>query len=276
MTRVAVVGLGLIGGSLALATRARGYDRDAAVRQRARRRGIDARETLEDALADAEIVVTSVSTGATPDLLREASAIAPLAVLTDTASLKMPIVAAAQTLRSGTRFVAGHPMAGSRRDGVEAADPALFEGRPWILVTTARSDEAAIATVQELARSLGARPVLLDAERHDRLMTWISHLPHAVATSLARAAAAGAGPDLPALAGPGFLDTTRIADRRPELALELALADPDALARSIDSVTVELTRLATALRDRDEQKLREFFEQARAARQAAEPREGKT
>jgi prephenate dehydrogenase len=266
VSRVAVVGLGLIGGSLALAARALGHDRDAGVRQRARRKGIEALDSLEAAIEDAEVVVTAVSTAETPALLREISAVAPRAVLTDTASLKMPMVLAAQTLRAGVRFVAGHPLAGSRREGIEAASAELFAGRPWILVPTARSDEAAIAAVTDLVDAVGARAILLDAERHDRLMTWISHLPLAVATSLMRAAAAEAGPDLAALAGPGFLDTTRIAGQRLELALELALADPDALARSIDAVRSELSRLATALRDRDERALSHFFEEAVAAR----------
>ena len=271
MTRVAVVGLGLIGGSLALAARALGYDRDAGVRQRARSVGIEALDSLEAAVVDAEIVVTAVSTAQTPALLREISAVAPRVVLTDTASLKRPMVLAAQTLRSGVRFVAGHPMAGSRREGIEAASAELFEGRPWILVPTVRSDDAAIAAVKDLVDAVGARPVLLDAERHDHLMAWISHLPHAVATSLIRAAAAETGPDLAALAGPGLLDTTRIAGRRLELALELALSDPDALARSIEAVRSELSRLAAALRNRDEQALTLFFEEAGAARRAIEP-----
>jgi prephenate dehydrogenase len=266
MSRVAVVGLGLIGGSAALALEARGYDRIPEVRARARRRGIPTAETLAEALAGAEIALTAVSTEQTPELLREISSVAPAALLTDTASLKMPMILAAQTLRAGVRFVAGHPMAGSRREGVEAATAELFRNRPWVLVPTARSDEAAMATISDLARRLGARPVILDAERHDRAMTWISHLPHAVAVSLARAAAAHAGPDLGQLAGPGFLDTTRIAGRRLELALELALAEPEDLARSIEAVRDELARLAAALRARDESELSRLFAEAAAAR----------
>jgi prephenate dehydrogenase len=270
VTRVAVVGLGLIGGSAALAFRAHGFDRDEGVRASARQKGIASADTLPEALAGAEVVMTAVPTAETPSLLREISAISPTALLTDTASLKVPLVSAAQSLRSGVRFVAGHPIAGSRREGVEAADPELFRGRPWALVQTARCGSSDVAAVSDLVRGIGARPIVLAADRHDRLMTWISHLPHAVAISLVRAAAAEAGGDLATLAGTGFRDTTRIAGRRRELALELALADPQALARAIDAVREELQRLASALRQRDADAAGRLFDEAARLRRDLE------
>lgn len=271
MSRIAVVGLGLIGGSVALAVRARGYDRDPEVRNRARRRGIETSDALADAVEGADIVVTAVPTSETPALLREISALAPRAILTDTASLKMPMVIAARTLRAGTRFVAGHPMAGSHRDGVDAAAADLFRGRPWILVATARTDAAALESVSELVREAGARPLVFDPERHDRLMTWVSHLPSAVASALARAVAAGGGTDVRDLAGPGLLDTTRLAGQRVSLALELAQADPAALATAIDVLRDDLAALSAALRRADANSLRAFFEEADAARRGMEP-----
>jgi len=271
VTRVAVVGLGLIGGSAALAFGASAFDRDAGVRARAKKRGIAAAETLRDAVAGAEVVITAVPTAQTAALLAEIAALAPGALLTDTASLKEPIVRAAQGLREGVRFVAGHPMAGSRREGVEAADPDLFRGRPWVLAATARSRADDVARLASLVRSVGARPVELPAERHDRLMTWISHLPHAVAVSLVRAAAPEAGAELASLAGPGLLDTTRIAGRRRELALELALADPEALARAIDAVREELARLASALRAGDADAAGRLFDEAARLRRELDP-----
>ena len=270
MTRVAVVGLGLIGGSAALAFRALGFDRDPEVRARARRRGITVVETLADAVAEAQVVVTAVPTVQTPTLLQEISILAAGSLLTDTASLKSPLVAAAHSLRSGTRFVAGHPMAGSRREGIEAADAELFHGRPWALISTARSQPADVESLSELIRGIGARPVVLTAERHDRLMTWISHLPHAVAVSLVRAVSAEAQPELAELAGPGLLDATRIAGRRRELALELALADPEALARAIDAVRHELAGLASALRGGDADAVAQLFEEAARVRRGLE------
>ena len=271
MTRVAVVGLGLIGGSAALAFDAVGYDRDAAVRERARGRGITVADTLADAVDGARFVVTAVSTAQTPALLREVSVAAPGALLTDTASLKQPIVAAAHTLRAGTRFVGGHPMAGSNREGVEAADRDLFRGRPWAVVSTARGDPAAVEEVSGRVRVAGARPLLLQADRHDRLMTWLSHLPHAVAVALTRAAGAETVEDLPPLAGPGFRDTTRIAGRRVALALELSLADPGALADAIETVRGELARLSAALRAGDETEIARTFAEAARVRRALDP-----
>jgi prephenate dehydrogenase len=272
LSRIAVVGLGLIGGSIALAARARAFDRDPDARARARDRGIDAAEGLAEAVADASIVVTAVPTAATPSLVREILALAPGTLVTDTASVKRPVVEAAGALPQGARFVGGHPMAGSRREGLEAADPALFAGRPWAVVPTPRSDPAGIDAVASFARSVGARPVVVEAVAHDRAMTWISHLPHSVAVALARAAASGAPGFLRELAGPGFLDTTRIAGRRSDLALELALADPEALARAIDAVGGELGALASALRRGDAKALAGLFREAAEARRNADPR----
>ncbi len=271
MTRTAVVGLGLVGGSLALALGARGYDRLPEVRREARRRGIDAPDGLPDAVADAEIVVTAVPTSETPALLREVSAFAPAAILTDTASLKLPVVLASRMLRAGVRMVAGHPMAGSERGGIAAATPDLFRGRTWILAATARSDEAAIDTVSAMVREVGARPLLFDAERHDRLMTWVSHLPVAVASALAQSVQSRGGPDARALAGPGLLDSTRLAGQPPSLALELALADPSALAAAIDEVSAELAALGAALRRGDGVAVAAFFAAAASARAKLDP-----
>lgn len=266
MTRAAVVGLGLIGGSLAMALRSRGWDRDPEVRRQARERGIDAPETLAEAVAGTEIVVTAVPTEGTPALLITLSQAAPKAVLTDTASLKRPLVQAAQSLRHTVRFVGGHPMAGSESSGIAAARADLFRGRPWALVPTPRSDEEAIAACEELVRTAGARPVRLDAVRHDRLMTWASHLPLSVAAALVRAATASAGSDLSQLAGPGYLDTTRVAGQPVALALELALADRESLVGAIDSVSRELASLSAALRREDLEALRCFFQEASDAR----------
>jgi prephenate dehydrogenase len=262
VTRVAVVGLGLIGGSIARAFEGHGYDRDRQAREAARRIGIDARESLADALDGADVVFSAVSTAEMARVLVQISAAAPNALLTDTASLKKPIVEAAQDLRAGARFVAGHPLAGSHRRGVEFASAELFRGRPWALCRTARTDDEALAQITALVRSVGARPVPIEAGAHDHLMTWVSHLPLAVASALTGAAFAGAGPRLPDLAGPSLLDTTRVAAQPAALALELALADPARLAEAIDSVGGHLARLAEALRRADEAAVRAFFEQA--------------
>jgi prephenate dehydrogenase len=264
--RAAVIGLGLIGGSAALALEARGYDRDPAARARARERGIDAVESLGEALNGAEIALLAVSTSETPALLREAAAAAPDALFTDAASLKRSIAVASKALPGKTCFVGGHPMAGSRTAGIAGARADLFQDRPWLVVPTDRSDVQSIAAIQELVRGIGARPAVIDAERHDALMTWASHLPHAVAAALARAVSAGVGSGVERIAGPGLLDATRIADAPAGLALELALAQPEALAAAIDTVRRELEEISGSLRRGDSAKLRDYFESAARAR----------
>ncbi len=268
MTRVAVVGLGLIGGSIALAYGARGYDRNRPARDAARRIGIDARESMAEALEGADVVFAAVSTAETPPALVEISAAAPNALLTDTASLKRPIVEAAHELRASARFVAGHPMAGSHRRGVEFASAELFHGRPWALCRTARTDDEAFARIAALVRTIRARPVPIDAEAHDRLMTWVSHLPLAVASALTETSFAAAGDGLVEVAGPGFLDTTRVASQPAALAIELATANPVRLAEAIEDVGGRLNRLADALRRGDEAAVRKFFEQSSERRSA--------
>jgi prephenate dehydrogenase len=115
----------------------------------------------------AEIVLLAVSTSQTPALLLEAAAAAPEALFTDAASLKRSVAAAAAALPGATCFVGGHPMAGSRTAGIAGARADLFRDRPWLVVPTDRSDVRSIAAVQDLVRGIGARPAVVDAERHD-------------------------------------------------------------------------------------------------------------
>lgn len=266
MSRIAVAGLGLIGGSLALALGARGYDRNPEARRGARQRHIDVGDSLESALDGADFVFLAVSSGETPALLAEAAAARPGALFSDCASLKAPVLRAAATLPEGTRFVGGHPMAGSRTRGLAGADARLFEGRPWVLVPTARTDERALASVGDLVTAIGAVPIVLDADSHDAAMTRVSHLPHAVSAALAAATARNATPAVFRLAGPGLLDATRLAEAPIDLLLELALADPQALANAIGDVAAELTSLRAALMEADAPAVRAFFTRAAAAR----------
>jgi prephenate dehydrogenase len=266
VNRTAVAGLGLIGGSLVLGLSARGWDRDPRARQRARESGLDVAETLADALADADVVLLAVPTNQTPELLAEAVAIRPGALFSDCASLKVPVARAASALPATARFVGGHPMAGSTRRGLDGADAGLFRGRPWILVPTARSDEGSVSTLADLVSTLGAIPVILDAERHDAAMTRVSHLPHAVSAALASVVGRASSPELARLAGPGLLDTTRLSEMPLDLLLDLSLGNPSALADALGDVARELTQLADDLRSGDTAAVRAFFERAAEAR----------
>jgi prephenate dehydrogenase len=266
MSRIAVAGLGLIGGSLALAFNAVGFDTDPRVRRRARERGIETADSLEAALADANFVFLAVSSAETPELLAEAVAARPGALFSDCAALKIPVLRAAAMLPESARFVGGHPMAGSATRGFAGADAGLFQGRPWVLVPTARTDEHALAVIGDLVTAIGAVPVVLDADTHDAAMTRLSHLPHVVSAALAVAAAQNTKPVASRLAGPGLLDTTRLAEMPMNILLEMALADPRSLADAIADVTRELGALGEALRNGDLAKVRAFFKRAAAAR----------
>lgn len=264
---LAVVGLGLIGGSLALATGARGFDADPAVRAHARARGIDVRDDLAAAVRDAELVVGAVPSVALASVIQAVLEAAPDAVVTDTASLKRPLAALSATLPPGARVVGGHPMAGSTRSGIAAADAGLFRGRRWLIVPTARTDAQAAALVGALARSVGAETLVVSAERHDALMTWMSQLPLAAASALA-SVVAREGTEL--AAGPGLLDTTRIAGTPEALALELLTADRGALAFAIEELGSELAALVDTIRSGEDTRLRAYLSAARGARDQLE------
>ncbi len=271
MTGVAVVGLGLIGGSIALGSNATGWDDDATSLELARKRGIRTGASLEDAVSRAALVFAAVPTPETPTVLRSVAEIAPAAVLTDAASLKALVLRAALALPAGVRFVGGHPMAGAATPGIAGASADLFAGRPWLIVPGARSDPAAIAVVQEQVLRLRAIPVILDADRHDAAMTWISHLPMAVSAALARVVVRELGTDAGILAGPGLTDTTRLAGSRPELAMELWLSDPSRLARALHSISREIAGFAAQLEKGDVAALEEFLSEAARARKTIRP-----
>jgi prephenate dehydrogenase len=268
----AVVGLGLIGGSIALALGATGFDADPSAREKARGRGVHVAESLGEAVKGAAVVFAAVSTEATVRLLPDLAAAAPRAILTDAASLKAPVAAAAASLPAEVRFVGGHPMAGSPVRGIDGARPGLFEGRPWILTPTCRSDDASMEAVAGLVRRTGAVPFFWEAARQDEAMTWISHFPHAMAAVMA--AAFGRRPDreAAALAGPGLLDMTRLAGAPAALQAELLLAGPDALASLLEAAAEEARDLADALRHRNSEAVRTLLAEAAAARREIERR----
>lgn len=217
--RIGVVGLGLIGGSIALglreAHRVTGYDRDDVTRGAARERGIAVGDRLEAVLpADAVVVATPLAA-----IVPTLETLVPLAdgtVLLEVGSIKAAVAAFAERAPSGARVVGLHPMAGSTAAGFAAADTGLFRGRVFLAVPTARSDADALAVAGEVARALGGSVTVCSARVHDRAVAMLSGVPLAVALALARA-----GEDVATLAGPGFRDATRLAATPPELARTL-------------------------------------------------------
>jgi len=233
---VAIVGLGLIGGSLARAlsgqgVRVLGVDRPGVCRAARKARAIAATTSLEAAAREAQVLVLAASPSVNLRLLRKLARIAPAAlVITDVTSVKVPIVREAARLEL-PRFVGGHPMAGRERSGFAASTAGLFRGRPWILTG---GEPGALRRLRGLIRRVGARPVELTALDHDRLVAVLSHVPQIVSWALLHAAAADrvARRHLD-LAGPGFLDMTRLASSPRALWKEILTGNRSEVRRAL-------------------------------------------
>lgn len=261
----AVIGLGLIGGSVARELTARGvrvlgYDRDEdTLREAAEEGGIQG--TLPSGLsgvAGVDLVVLAVPVTAAPRVLERLAAHAGEAPVTDVGSTKASVARAALALRLGERFVGSHPLAGDHRAGWGASRLGLFEGARVFLTPTPASTRPALERVQELWRELGAHTEVVDAEVHDRRLAAISHLPQALSTALAATLASG-GWGRGAL-GPGGRDATRLAGSSPEMWTSIAMDNAPYLSAAVAEVEARLAALRTALDQGDEGELRRFFE----------------
>jgi prephenate dehydrogenase len=252
--RIAIIGVGLIGGSVGLAARrayrgARviGVDRPAALR-RARRRGAvhEGTASLRRALRDCDLVVLAQPIETIlASLPRVARLVPPHALILDTGSTKGSIVRGAARAGLQNRFVGGHPMAGSERSGVEFADAGLFRGVPWILCPAGRG--APLAAARRVIRRLGARPVVLPAARHDRIVARLSHLPQLLSVALVNAAARGAGSDAFRLAGPAFRQMSRLAESSPRVWDGILRSNGAAIRAALDDLSRELRTLRASL-----------------------------
>lgn len=246
--RIAVLGLGLIGGSIGLAARQRlqaevvGWGPNRPTVERALERGaVDrAAGTVAEACAGAELVFCAAPVARLPDLAREAlEASGPEAVVTDAGSTKRQIVAA---LGADERFVGGHPLAGAETAGVDNARADLFEGARWYLTPTERTGGILYDRLQRTIAGLGARPQAIDPAAHDRLMASVSHLPHVIANVLAAQAAAQLTHDSERMpeVGPSFRDATRVAGSNPAIWADIYAANADAVLAAIDDAIERL------------------------------------
>ena len=274
--RLAVLGVGLIGGSIGLAARARagasvrGFDPDEAVRAKALELGAidEAGAELEEAVADAEVVFVAAPVGAVPDVVRRALAAAPAdCVVTDVGSTKRLLAGAG----ADERFVGGHPLAGAETSGVEHAREALFEGATWYLTPTHGTSGVLYERLHRLLRSFGARPTAIDAETHDRLMACVSHLPHVLANLLVGQASGLLGSEgaerLPAV-GPSFRDATRVAGASSAIWTDIYMSNRDALIDRIDELSTRLHELRAWLAAGDAAAVASWNDNARSERDA--------
>jgi prephenate dehydrogenase len=271
--RIAVIGVGLIGGSVALAARERlgaavtGYDASQAALRAALDCGaIDrAAGTVAQAVADAEAVFVAAPVGALPDLVGQVLDAAPSdCVVSDVGSTKRTIVAA----HDDPRFVGGHPLAGAETAGVANARADLFEGATWYLTPRPSSSGVLYERLHRLLYGLGARPTAIDPDTHDRMLAAVSHLPHVLANVLVAQAAgtlAEGTERLPAT-GPSFRDATRVAGAPSAIWTDIYLSNRDALIDELDGAVARLEHVRDALRDGDRDALTAWNEAAAADR----------
>lgn len=250
-----------------------GLARRPEVIQAAVRQGVVDRATSDpaEALHQADVVIFSTPVRV---IMRQLAELAPFyksgAVITDMGSTKQAIVRVMADLPEWVHPVGSHPMCGKEQAGLEASEASLYKGAPWILSPLERTPPAALALVTELADAIGARPQLIEAERHDRLVAAVSHLPYTLATALVLAARQVAGDD-PALwqvAASGFRDTSRVAASDVTMMLDILLTNATAVEQMVRLAQNQLDRLAQALTAGDETTLRQLLEQAAEQRRS--------
>jgi prephenate dehydrogenase len=282
---VAILGTGLIGMSIALAaTRAgcavTGWDRDPDVGARAAvLGGLRLAGSLETAVAASEVVVVCTPIPSIASLVVRALAAAPGAVVTDAGSVKAGVLAevAGEAAASDLpRFVPGHPMGGSERSGPEHASASVVDGVVWALTPGPESDARAVERLAAFVERIGALPVRLSPDRHDRLVAVVSHLPQVASTALMSLAATEEAdePDILLLAAGGFRDLTRLASSNPALWSQILLANREAVVEAIDLYVERLSNLRDRVRAADAAGVESSFDLAKRARLrlAAKPR----
>ncbi len=275
---VTIVGLGLIGGSLAWALRERqlcrhvnGVTRRPESIGEALERGVVdwATTDLAAGVGGADIVVLAAPVRT---ILRQIPLVAtwlkPGCVLLDVGSTKEAVVAAMALLPSHVQPIGGHPMCGKEKNGLAAADPALFEGAPFVLTPLTRTAPEAVALAEEMARGIGAHPMILEPGRHDRLVAAVSHLPYLLSAALMSVALQVGGTDeaLWALAASGFRDTSRLAASDVQMMADILLTNRQAVGEMAQRCSAALERLAALIARDDEVALKATLSPLQAQR----------
>ncbi len=277
--RLAVLGVGLIGGSFALAlkragrvARVVGFGRSRANLEQARSLAVidEIAASPEQAVAGADCILLAMPVAAMAEtFVRIAPHLAANAVLTDAGSTKQDVIAAARRGLGGRigQFVPGHPIAGAEKSGAAAARPGLYDGRNVILTPLPENPSATVAAVADLWRACGARIMEMTAAEHDRIFAAVSHLPHLAAFALVDELAGRPEAEVYFRhAGSGFRDFTRIAASSPEMWRDIAMANREALAAELDAYVSRLSCLRDALLAGDGQTLFDTFIRASRAR----------
>lgn len=272
---VAIIGVGLIGGSLARVMRKgrfagtiTGAGRSKATLEEAIRLGVIDRiaNDLGDAVDNADLVVIATPVATFEAIVREAGPrMKPGAIVTDVGSVKGGLVKALEKLLPSTvHYVPGHPIAGKETSGVAESTDALFQGARWIITPTERTDPAALAAVEALCLAAGAQVQRMDADLHDRVFGAVSHLPHVAAYAMVCAVAEmnTGSEDYISFSGGGFRDFTRIAASSPEMWRDICLLNRKNVIEMIERYQFSLNMMKRAIRAKDRGKLEELFRSA--------------
>ncbi|MCY4464886.1 MAG: prephenate dehydrogenase/arogenate dehydrogenase family protein [Chloroflexi bacterium] len=275
--KLAIVGMGLMGGSLALAIRAQadhitGIDSDERARQIALERGLvdSATDDLYAGVNRADVVILATPVRVIVELLRMqlGSYLRSNTLIVDTGSTKQDIVDAMAALPIGVNAVGGHPMTGKENGGIDEADGALYRNRPFVLCPSRRTTPAARLRAQAFVESLGALPIEMDAERHDHIVAGISHLPYLLSATLVATISNRAQDDSTfwALAAGGFRDTSRLAASDVTMMGDILSTNTQAVATLLAQFRMQLAMLETMLIAGDQERLGEMLLPIQAAR----------
>jgi len=259
--RIGIVGLGLIGGSIALKSRELwptslviAVDNKDVLETAMRLHAIDVAADDLIVLAECDVVILAAPVKQNAAILTELDEnVRTPAVVTDTGSTKREIVAAAKALPPRFTFVGGHPLAGAARGGLEHARPDIFQGRPWLLTQHSEALESFI-------RALGAEPRVVSVDAHDRLLAFLSHLPQLTASALMNVVGEAVGEDGLSLAGRGLADTTRLASSPADIWRDIAATNADEIGPALDALIARLQELRHDLPNGDQ--LTEIFDAA--------------
>jgi len=264
--RACIIGLGLIGGSLGLALRARGWrvsgdDRDPDRVARALVLGVLDESGRDDT---AEVTFVAVPVSSVAGVAREVLAANPTGLVTDVGSVKASVVEAV----GDPRFIGGHPMAGSELEGLDGADSTMFEGAVWVLTPTAATADADLSRLRSVVASLGAEVVAVPPDRHDALVAVVSHVPHLTAATLMGMAAERSDEHaaLLRLAAGGFRDMTRIASGHPAIWPDICAENRVAVLGALDDLIASLASVREVVDRGDREALLVRLEAARSAR----------
>jgi prephenate dehydrogenase len=276
---IAILGPGLLGGSVALAAvafkcaeRIHLWARREAAVEQIRALGIAdlASTDLAEVVAGAQIIVLATPVGVMPELTKQLLALplAPGTLITDLASVKGGVVRAIDALLAGHNglcFVGSHPMAGKEHAGIEHATADLFQGAACVITPGATTTAAALQTVEEFWRSLGCVTTQMRPEQHDAAVARISHLPH-LAASLVTTTALGNDASIGSIAGSGMRDTTRVASGSPVMWAEILLENRAAIIPALRGLSDNISTSLALLEDGDQGKLEAFLQDAKDLR----------